>query len=77
MAEARERSEWGRTSALLALIASVHRDPKKTRAFRPADFDPFARRAGGDNTSDIAALRALFAGPDTADTRDTENSDGD
>ena len=43
MAEARTRDEWSRTSALMALIANCHRDPKKTRPFRPADFDPFAR----------------------------------
>ncbi|MCK6458118.1 MAG: hypothetical protein L6Q92_16510 [Phycisphaerae bacterium] len=44
MAEARMRDEWARTSSLLALIANAHRDPKKTRAFKPGDFDPFARR---------------------------------
>lgn len=44
MAEGRSRAEWGRTSSLLALIANCHRDPKKTRAYRPADFDPHAAR---------------------------------
>lgn len=58
MAEHRERSEWGRTSAILALIANAHRDAKKTRPFKPSDFDPYARR--GDTTNDIPALRALF-----------------
>jgi len=43
MAEAKARDEWSRTSALMALIANCHRDPKKTRAFKPADFDPFSR----------------------------------
>jgi len=43
MAEGRVRDEWRRTSVLLALIANTNRDPKKTRAFRPADFDPFAK----------------------------------
>lgn len=41
MAEARVRDEWRRTSVLLALTANCHRDPKRTKAFRPADFDPF------------------------------------
>jgi len=45
MAEARVKDEWTRTSSLMALIANVHRDPKRTRAFKPADFDPFARPA--------------------------------
>jgi len=44
MAEGRAKDEWARMSTLLALFANCHRDPKKTRAFKPADFDPFARR---------------------------------
>jgi len=43
MAEARVRDEWSRTSSLMALVANCNRDPKRTRAFRPSDFDPFAR----------------------------------
>jgi len=27
----------------MALVANCNRDPKRTRAFRPSDFDPFAR----------------------------------
>ena len=42
MAEARLETEWARASALLALIANVNRDPRKARAFRPDDFNPFA-----------------------------------
>ena len=44
MAEARLESDWGRTSVILALIANVNRDPKKTRPFKPGDFNPFAPR---------------------------------
>lgn len=79
MAEARERSEWGRMSALLALIANAHRDPKKTRAFKPGDFDPFAERGSGgqERTNDMPALRALFRGKDKTDARHTEVDDGD
>ncbi|MBM4020562.1 MAG: hypothetical protein FJ288_19965 [Planctomycetes bacterium] len=44
MAEARGRANWAQTSTVLALIANVNRDPKKTRAFRPADFNPFETR---------------------------------
>lgn len=40
MAEARSRQQWNHTAALLAMIANVHRDAKKTRAFRPGDFHP-------------------------------------
>jgi len=39
------RDAWGRTSSLMALLANLHRDPRRTQAFRPGDFDPFARSA--------------------------------
>ncbi len=44
MSEARARADWARTSALMALTANCHRDTKKSRALKPADFDPFAQR---------------------------------
>ena len=44
MAGGRGRAEWSRMSSLMALIANVNRDPKKHRAFRPADFNPYERR---------------------------------
>ena len=31
-------------ATLIALLANVHRDPKKHRAYRPEDFDPYATR---------------------------------
>ena len=43
MAEGHGRDAWDRLSVLLALTANCHRDPKKHRAFRPSDFDPFGR----------------------------------
>ncbi len=43
MAEAKNRQAWAHTSALLALTANCHRDPKKTRPFQPADFHPHER----------------------------------
>lgn len=54
MAEGRSRSLWGHTSSVLCLLANVNRDPKKTRAYRPADFDPHAtpgRRLRGRRVS--------------------------
>lgn len=41
MTEARGRFEWGQTASLLAMIANVLRDPKKTKAVKPADFNPY------------------------------------
>jgi len=66
MAEARSRDNWARTSAVLALIATAHRDPKKHPApFRPADFDPWARvdrRKRAIPVTDIRQLKAAFTG---------------
>lgn len=43
MAEGRAESLWSHTSHVLALLANVHRDPKRTsRPFAPADFNPFS-----------------------------------
>lgn len=49
MAEARERSEWGRLSVLLALVANAHRDPAKHTAVRPEQFNPYAGKGGTDD----------------------------
>ena len=46
MAEARCRERWAHTSAVLALIANVHRDQrKKPTPYKPADFNPHQRNA--------------------------------
>ena len=59
MAEAVGRQRWMHTSALMAMIANVNRDPKKGRAFRPSDFDPYARtdRRRVADKNDMAMLR--------------------
>ncbi len=63
MAEGHGRDEWGRLSVLLALTANCHRDPKKHRAFRPSDFDPFGKEPGEAievNHENIATLKQAF-----------------
>lgn len=63
MAEARGRECWAHTSAILTLIANVNRDPKKTRPFKPSDFDPYSakdRRENAIEVSDMAVLRDAF-----------------
>jgi hypothetical protein len=60
MSEARSRADWARTAALLALTANCHRDPKKTRALKPGDFDPFAQRGRADQRSAIDVLKDVF-----------------
>ncbi len=44
MAEGQGRERWAHTSLLCTLLANANRDPKKTRPFKPADFDPYSRR---------------------------------
>jgi hypothetical protein len=58
MADARVRDEWQRTASLMALLANCHRDPKK-RAFRPSDFDPFAKAAKPIQVG-VEVLKDLF-----------------
>lgn len=63
MAEARGREAWGHTAAILALIANVNRDPKKTRPFKPSDFDPYSardRRDAAIEVKDMDVLKSAF-----------------
>lgn len=63
MAEARGRDNWAHTSAVLALVANVNRDPKKTRAYKPSDFDPYSARDKRDEAievTDMAVLKDAF-----------------
>ena len=65
MAEARSREAWNRASAAMALLANIHRDPKKGRAFRPSDFNPYetaSRRPAGLRLTkaNIGLLKQVF-----------------
>jgi hypothetical protein len=44
MYEGRAEDLWNHTSHILALIANVNRDPKKSSAVKPEDLNPYARR---------------------------------
>ena len=82
MAEGRGRSDWSRTAALMALTANCHRDPKKGRAFKPADFDPYAQ-SGRREIGDMAELKDWFTrgraryGPRAADRHGDGNPKSD
>ena len=66
MAESRERSEWGRLSSLMALVANAHRDPKRHSTVRPEAFNPYAGRAAAELTrrsrpkAPLTVLRDVF-----------------
>ena len=64
MAEGRTEHDWAQTSAVLALIANVHRDPRKTRVFKPADFNPTAKPEHEyRGKADIQMLKHIFVKP--------------
>jgi hypothetical protein len=77
MAEARQRHDWSIASSVMALLASVHRDPKKRRAFKPSDFDPFARTAdaGQPIPADVRVLKDVFVRKN-AQQQNTEDNTG-
>jgi len=61
MAEAVSRQQWAHTSAIMCVIANCHRDPKKTRPFTPADFNPYLRRKDVPQMkADIGVLKQVF-----------------
>ncbi len=63
MAEAKVRDHWAHTSAILAMIANAHRDPKKTRPFTPADFNPLEQRSQNESVirgNDLSILKSVF-----------------
>jgi hypothetical protein len=41
MSEGRGKDVWSRASNLMALIANCNRDPKKSKVFKPSDFNPY------------------------------------
>ncbi len=63
MAEAKGKDNWQHTSAVLALLANINRDPKKQKAFTPEDFNPY-RKAPEKKTilkgKDLRILKEVF-----------------
>jgi hypothetical protein len=63
MADGHQTDAWNHTAALLAMLANTHRDPKKTRAFKPSDFHPETRREKPKDAPpkvDISVLKTVF-----------------
>jgi len=61
MADARRRDEWQHTSAVLAMLANVHRNPKKKpQPFTPADFNPLAERKQPVVKTGVRTLKTIF-----------------
>jgi len=63
MTEARLEASWDHTSALMALLANVNRDPKRHGPYRMEDFHPFRRRTAQGiriTRQNIGLLRKVF-----------------
>lgn len=65
MAEGRSRALWGHTSAILTILANAHRDPKRSKAYVPDDFNPHVRSKSDEVLPKvkITSLKDLFIGP--------------
>ena len=76
MAQARQEDNWNHTAALMALLANVNRDPKRGRAFKPADFHtvlPAQRGRVGPPAplkGDIGMLKTVFVDQRPADLKE-------
>ena len=64
MTEARGRFEWGQTASLMALIANVLRDPKKSKSVKPSDFNPY--NAKTKKKAPVSILRDIWCKQDSA-----------
>jgi len=42
--EMRDKMEWNRISALMALLCNINSDPKKGKTFYPIDFNPYMQK---------------------------------
>ncbi|MGD9856510.1 MAG: hypothetical protein AB7U20_16305 [Planctomycetaceae bacterium] len=63
MAESRQSDAWNHTASVLALLANAHRDPKKTRPLKPADFHPLRKPTPtppAPPKADISILKTVF-----------------
>lgn len=71
MAFGRSNEQWNHTASLMALLATIHSDPKSGNKPSPADFHPFMPEPElPEATPEL--LRALGFGP----KKDPEVKDG-
>ena len=60
MAEERQRDAWSHTSLVLAVLANIHRDPKKAKRYTSEDFNPFTVKKPDHVKADIGVLKQVF-----------------
>ena len=59
MLDGKQRHDWSIASAVMAVMANLQRDPRRSRRLHPSDFDPFAKRARPIK-ADITVLKDVF-----------------
>lgn len=66
MAEAKSEFEWTLVSHQMALAANAARDPKKTKPFKPSDFNPYAEKKTEEvievTKENVGIMRRAFTG---------------
>lgn len=60
LAEARGRFEWEQTSALMALVVNLVRDPKKSKPAKATDFNPYYVKPKTVVKVPLSVLRDVF-----------------
>ena len=52
---------WSHTSSVLAMLANIHRDAKRSKVYHPSDFNPHAKKRIQHRTMvGIEALKHVF-----------------
>lgn len=60
MTEARGKYEWQHTSALMALIVNLLRNPKKSKAVKPSDFNPYLAESKPKVMAPLSILKEVW-----------------
>jgi hypothetical protein len=60
MTEARGRFEWEQTSSLMALVVNLTRNPKKSKAAKATDFNPYYVKPKPIITAPLSMLKDVF-----------------
>lgn len=60
MAEERQRDQWSHTSLVLAVLANIHRDPKRAGRYTADDFNPFTARKPVTMKAGVGILKQVF-----------------
>ena len=58
MATGRQKTLWTLGASVMALLANLHRDPKRGKKWSPRDFNPFEK--GKKEMVPLTTLRDVF-----------------